>query len=201
MQSTGMSEAARRSALLQGIKAFTGGEYVIPQQTEGQPLVQIDEADAFSRFYTSEHGGQVRRAFLLLNDAAAAHDVVAEAFTSVYQRFGTISDPGPYLNRCVLNGCRDWARRRDREDLFAAVPDSISSTAPGDHLAHLLAELPFGQRAAVVLRFYGGQSEREIAVALGCRPGTVGSLIHRGLRRLRTRLDDDAAPETRGNQP
>ncbi len=172
----------------------------IPLQADGQPPKSTEEPDAFSRFYQAEHDGQVRRAYLLLNDAAAAHDVVAEAFTSVYQRFDSILEPGPYLNRCVLNGCRDWARRSNREDLVATVPEDVIATTPGDQFGPLLAELPFGQRAAVVLRFYGGQSEREIAAALNCRPGTVGSLIHRGLRHLRARLIDSAAQETAGNQ-
>lgn len=60
-----------------------------------------------------------------------------------------------------------------------------------DAMAELLLELPFRQRAAVVLRFYGGQSEAEIADVLDCRPGTVGSLIHRALKALRTTLEGD----------
>ena len=35
------------------------------------------------------------------------------------------------------------------------------------------------QRAAIVLRYWHDLDEREIASALGCRPGTVGSLLHR----------------------
>ena len=44
------------------------------------------------------------------------------------------------------------------------------------------------QRAAIVLRFYEELSEREIAKLLGCRPGTVKSLLTRGLRTLRKEL-------------
>ncbi|MEU2613019.1 sigma factor-like helix-turn-helix DNA-binding protein [Micromonospora sp. NPDC007271] len=46
------------------------------------------------------------------------------------------------------------------------------------------------QRAALFLRFYLDLPEREIAAALGCRPGTVKTLIHRGLAALREHLDD-----------
>jgi RNA polymerase sigma factor (sigma-70 family) len=48
-----------------------------------------------------------------------------------------------------------------------------------------IAALPYRQRAAIVLRFWHGSSEAEIAAALGCRPGTVGSLLHRALAELR----------------
>ena len=54
-----------------------------------------------------------------------------------------------------------------------------------DELFDALAALPSRQRAALVLRFYEDLSEADIAVALGCRPGTVKSLLHRGLAELR----------------
>jgi RNA polymerase sigma factor (sigma-70 family) len=47
-----------------------------------------------------------------------------------------------------------------------------------------IADLPYKQRAALVLRFYEDRPEREIAEALRCRPATVRSLIHRGLSSL-----------------
>jgi DNA-directed RNA polymerase specialized sigma24 family protein len=37
----------------------------------------------------------------------------------------------------------------------------------------------------LVLRFYDDKSEAETADLLGCRPGTVGSLVHRGLAQLK----------------
>jgi DNA-directed RNA polymerase specialized sigma24 family protein len=49
----------------------------------------------------------------------------------------------------------------------------------------LLRALPERQRMAVVLRFYEDLPEAEIARLLGCRPGTVKSLIHRGLAKVR----------------
>lgn len=141
--------------------------------------------DAFADFYALEHDGQVRRAFLLLGEAGHAHDVVADAFVAVYQRWDTIDEPGPYLNRCVLNGCRDKHRRSAREQPVDNLQPEPGDVDPTDEIAELLLGLPFRQRAAVVLRFYGGFSDSAIAQYLDCRPGTVGSLIHRALRRLR----------------
>ena len=48
--------------------------------------------------------------------------------------------------------------------------------------------LPFNQRAAIMLRCYHRITEQEIAAALGCRSGSVGPWLHRGLRRLREEL-------------
>ena len=52
-------------------------------------------------------------------------------------------------------------------------------------MADAIAALPYRQRVAIVLRFWHDCTEAEIAAALGCRPGTVGSLIHRALAELR----------------
>lgn len=155
-------------------------------------------ADAsFVDFYLAEHDGQVRRAYLMLNDAEAAHDVVASAFVVLYQRWDRIEQPGPYLNRCVLNGCRDRGRGASRELTTAQSIDGRGEVDRIDELGELLADLPFKQRAAIVLRFYAGWSERDIAGYLGCRPGTVGSLIHRGLAALRCVLKAEGGRDGR----
>ena len=48
-----------------------------------------------------------------------------------------------------------------------------------------LLELPIRQRAAVVLRYYEDLSEAQIEEVLRCRPGTVKSLLSRGVHALR----------------
>ena len=156
---------------------------------EPAPVAAEPDGGEFAAFYRREHEGQVRRAFLLTGDAPTAHDVVADAFVAVLRRWRTIEQPGPYLSRCVLNGCRDVRRIRPREQARPDPEAEDHATDPVDDLADVLAGLPFRQRAAVVLRFYGGLSQAEIADQLGCRPGTVGSLIHRALKRLRTTLE------------
>lgn len=53
-----------------------------------------------------------------------------------------------------------------------------------------VAKLPPRQRAVIVLRFYGGLSEQEIADALGCAPGTVKSTSSAALKALRERMGE-----------
>ncbi|HEY7069403.1 MAG TPA: sigma factor-like helix-turn-helix DNA-binding protein, partial [Acidimicrobiales bacterium] len=57
-----------------------------------------------------------------------------------------------------------------------------------EHLWDALNQLPFNHRAALVLRYYHQLPEREIADLIGCRPGSVGPWIRRGLERLRKDL-------------
>ncbi len=140
----------------------------------------------FAAFYRGELAGQVRRAFLMLGDNEQANDVVNEAMVAVYRNWGALETPGAYLNRAVLNGCRDTGRRRvtSRRLLHRLAPNGAAA-APTDVLSDVLASLPFNHRAAVVLRYYAGYTTSEISDALGCAPGSVGPWIERGLAAMR----------------
>jgi RNA polymerase sigma factor (sigma-70 family) len=143
-------------------------------------------ATAFGAFYRAELGPQVRRALLLVGDNETANDVVHDAMTAIYRRWSEIDAPGPYLNRAVLNGCRDVHRRRaSARRALRLVGRADDASAEVEILTDALARLPFNHRAAIVLRFYAGFTTNEIAEALGCRPGSVGPWIERGLRALR----------------
>lgn len=165
-----------------------------PRTTETPETVRIlasGDDDAFRRFYAEEHAEMVRRATLLTGSVEVAHDVVHEAFTELWRRWRSVSGPGPYLHRSVVNGARDHHRRtgRDRRLLDRLRP--TPEIDPPDHdpaLFEALAGLPFNHRAAVVLRYYGGLTEAEIADQLGCATGSVGPWIRRGLDRLEEAL-------------
>jgi DNA-directed RNA polymerase specialized sigma24 family protein len=145
--------------------------------------------DAFAEFYRRELDGQVRRAVLLVGSPELANDVVHDAFVAVYRRWGSIEEPGSYLNVAVLNGCRGVHRRRSRHQrLMPRLLDRGTGSSTGEFLDDVLAQLPFNHRAAVVLRFYGGLTTEEIARALGCAPGSVGPWIDRALTKMRKAL-------------
>ncbi|MDY7101924.1 MAG: sigma-70 family RNA polymerase sigma factor [Actinomycetota bacterium] len=142
----------------------------------------------FTAFYRRELLGQVRRAALLVGSEAVANDLVHDAFVALYERWTGIDEPGPYLNRAVLNRCRDLGRRRTRRD---GALERLGPEAPApehDVLWDVLDTLPFNQRAAVILRFYAQMTEREIADALGCATGSVGPWITRALAAMREEL-------------
>jgi RNA polymerase sigma factor (sigma-70 family) len=143
----------------------------------------------FDSFYRAEVLGQVRRAALLVGSDDAANDIVQDAFANMYRRWKEIDDPAPYLNRAVLNGCRDRARRGQR---LIRLGDRLRIHHPltdeTEIVTDLLGRLPFNQRAAVVLRYYVGYSTDEIATALGCPRGSVGPWIDRALTAMRKEL-------------
>ncbi len=140
----------------------------------------------FTALYRAEHERQVRRAYLLLGDGEDANDVVHEAMVSLYRQWDTVLNPGGYLNRAVLNGCRDHGRRRTVAVRAALrLAPGTGHDHDGDSLADVLATLPFPHRAAIVLRFYAGFTTAEIAEVLGCARGSVGPWIDRGLTAMR----------------
>lgn len=143
----------------------------------------------FDRFYQSEYASQFRRAALILRSAELASDVVQDAFVTVWERWDTIGEPGPYLNRCVLNGCRGSFRRQEAQTRTTTKLAAERSEPPGDEpLWDALGMLPFDLRAPLVLRFYGGLTNGEIADALGWPLGSVGPRITKGLRTLERSL-------------
>lgn len=147
----------------------------------------------FESLFRLHYDAQVKRAFLMTGSHEAAHDVVSKAMTTVYQRMAELDEPVLYMSRCVMNGCRDWGRRHVRWSKLVrpgpfVEPAQVDGALDRVELADALAALPHRQRAAIVLRYYGRESESRIAQVLGCRPGTVGSLIHRGLAALRKDL-------------
>lgn len=143
---------------------------------------------AFTRFFDAEFPGQLRRAAFLLRERESAEDVVHDAFSQVWQRWDTIAEPGPYLSRCVLNGCRGHANARRSRVRPSRSNQGFDSDRTLDpvfvELHDILMCLPFNQRCAVVLRFYAGMSNEEIADAMGCPIGSVGPWIQRAKQRL-----------------
>ncbi len=147
----------------------------------------------FEEFYIDELEGQVRRCFILTGSNETANDIVHDAMIEVYRRWSTLETPGAYLNRAVLNRCRDHGRRRQvagrsLQMLTAAELAHPHSAIDSIEMRRVLSKLPFNQRAALVLRYYGGSTTVEIADALDCRPGSVGPWINRGLATLRKEL-------------
>lgn len=161
--------------------------------------IERDEA-AFARLYTDQFASLVRLAALLVGSPAAAEDVVQEAFAKLHGRFRRVDEPRAWLRVAVVNASRNERRRlgRLRRHLAGQAGRSDAAVAgpppePADAaLLAALRRLPDRQRAAVVLRYYVGLPEAEIAAALGIRPGTVKSRLHRALAQLRAELGERA---------
>lgn len=143
----------------------------------------------FDELYRTELAGLVRTATLIVGSRPVAEELVQDAFVRVHGKWDTITNPPAYARRAVVNACRSHLRRRSLERRHLATLTVDVAELEARELLDALAELPTKQRTAVVLRFYSGLSERETAEAMDCPTGTVGSLVHRALATLRTRIE------------
>lgn len=150
--------------------------------------------DGFREWMLARRDALRATAFLLCGDWFLADDLVQEASARIYARWrqvATLDGPDGYVRKVVVNLYLDHTRRPSRrEDLRAAVPDRVHLTVDpvSDHRDQLLAALrdvPPGQRAVLVLRFWEDLSVEQTAAALGTSSGNVKSQTARGLTALR----------------
>jgi RNA polymerase sigma-70 factor (sigma-E family) len=156
-----------------------------PAPVPGTPLTLSD-------LYRDHRMRMVRLAVLLVDDPSTAEDVVQEAFTGLHRHWSGLRDEAAaigYLRTAVVNGSRSVLRRRRTARDY--VPPHQVNARSAESLAMLSAEhqavvdalsaLPPRQREVLVLRYYGGLSESEIADATGISRGTVKSTASRAL--------------------
>jgi RNA polymerase sigma-70 factor (sigma-E family) len=149
---------------------------------------QSQLSPSFLELYHESFAAMVKLAVLLTGSEHSAEDLVHDSYLRVHARWKHIDHPQAYLRRTVVNACRSAARRARRERA-AAVPVTRAAPFEADELFDVLASLPHRQRAALILQFYEGLTQAEIAEVLGCREGTVASLVHRGLAQLRRMVE------------
>jgi len=132
--------------------------------------------------------GMVRLAHLLTGSVEQAEDIVHDVFVACAPVWATIETPDAYVRRAVTNrshtALRGVGRERDKAHRLGRAPAVTVGIPELDETWAALRRLPDRQRMALVLRFYEDLDGTEIARLLGCRPGTVKSLIHRGLARV-----------------
>jgi DNA-directed RNA polymerase specialized sigma24 family protein len=157
---------------------------------------ELDSASphaSFEAFYLASYESLVRLAYILTSSREIAEDLVQDSFVRLHRHYDNVEAPDRYMRRTVVNASRSHFRRagreRDKRPLLYVVPGGGEAPGTSGELNDVLLTLPYRQRAAVILRYYSDQSESEIAEILGCRPGTVGSLIHRGLERMRRAIE------------
>jgi DNA-directed RNA polymerase specialized sigma24 family protein len=148
-------------------------------------------ASTFEELYRAKRGEATRLAWLLTHDAAMAEDVAQDAFLGLYRVFDEVANPAVYLRRSVVNGVYERARKLGRERRREAIVIAAQPTAldgPTGGVLDAIAGLSLDQRTAVVLRYWCGLRDHEIAGAMNVRPGTARSHLSRALSQLRREL-------------
>ncbi|MBT2407473.1 MULTISPECIES: SigE family RNA polymerase sigma factor [unclassified Streptomyces] len=149
----------------------------------------------FTAYVQERRAALYATAFHLTGDRHEAEDLLQSALFSTYRAWDRISDKaavGGYLRRTMTNlHISAWRRRKLNEYPTEELPETASDTDAmrGTELRAVLwqalARIPEPQRTMLVLRYYEGRTDPEIAEILGISVGTVKSSIWRSLRRLR----------------
>jgi len=170
---------------------------------------------AFSSLIETYYARLYRAACCLTRSAPDAEDLAQETSVRACRALGRFRGDCSFytwLFSILLNLYRRWLRhqrRRQRWHTGAKHPEAADpAPSPRRRLAaqddlervlRLIDELPPKLREILVLRHVEEMSNDEIARAVGCRPGTVGSRLHRARQLLaarcrRSRGSDEKIP-------
>ncbi|MGH2681607.1 MAG: RNA polymerase sigma factor [Actinomycetota bacterium] len=153
----------------------------------------LGDSDAYDELYRRHRDRVSRLAYLLLGDPDQAQDTAQEAFLVGWRDLRRLRDPGlfrPWVTGIAVNLCRRRRRATARALAAAASESEAPSPDQGDAVALRLAvrravdALPRHMQEVVVLRFYCGLGEAEMAETLGIAAGTVKSRLGRARARL-----------------
>jgi RNA polymerase sigma-70 factor (sigma-E family) len=150
-----------------------------------------------------------RTAYLLCGDVHRAEDIVQVTLTSLYvnwSRAARADNLDGYVHRILLRRYLDERRLRWSRVRLGEVPESTATMAHAadhrigehDELLEALRELPKGQRAVIVLRYFSDLSVEQTAEALQRSVGNVKSQCSRGLATLRERMGAESRIGTAG---
>jgi RNA polymerase sigma-70 factor (sigma-E family) len=158
----------------------------------------------FDEFAGARLAAVLRFATALSGDPDLAEDLVQEVLIRVsgrWQKIGQLDRPEAYIRKMVVNEYLSWRRRSWR-----LIPSGMSSHLTGrsspdpadgyierQALLAELAKLSRRQRTALVLRYYEGLADAEIAEVMGCTQSTVRGHVFQALAALRMELDQPLA--------
>ncbi|MFI5945634.1 SigE family RNA polymerase sigma factor [Streptomyces uncialis] len=164
-------------------------------EATGERRTEPSAEQAFTAYVQERRASLYATAYHLTGDRFEAEDLLQSALFSTYRAWDRISDKaavGGYLRRTMTNlHISAWRRRKLNEYPTEELPetagdtDAMRGTELRAVLWQALARLPELQRTMLVLRYYEGRTDPEIAEILGISVGTVKSSIWRSLRRLR----------------
>ncbi|ATL30055.1 SigE family RNA polymerase sigma factor [Streptomyces formicae] len=194
----------QHTAYMTVVDACQGGHggHVVPAGTDGGAAYREDSGERkslseaeFTAYVQERRASLYATAYHLTGDRFEAEDLLQSALFSTYRAWDRISDKaavGGYLRRTMTNlHISAWRRRKLNEYPTEELPETVGDTDAmrGTELRAVLwqalARLPELQRTMLVLRYYEGRTDPEIADILDISVGTVKSSIWRSLRRLR----------------
>jgi RNA polymerase sigma-70 factor (ECF subfamily) len=150
----------------------------------------------------------LRMVYLLTGNSSIAEDIVQDGFLRAYysiSHFKSGRSFAPWFYRILTNLVRQQQREALRQGTFSLdqlIASNVSNMHTNDELVAAdpfeyveraeksltlliaLNELTIKQREVIILRYYCGFNEKEMAKILHCLAGTVKWRLHAGLKAL-----------------
>lgn len=154
---------------------------------------------AFEALVTDRLERAFRLASAILGSEADAHDAVQDSFIGAWKRLPSLRDPArfdPWLNRLIVNQCRDALRRRgrSREIDLSAVADLITRDVTEEvgeaaRINAAFGRLNVDQRYILVMHHLQQMSVTELSRELGIPEGTSKWRLHVARKALEAALE------------
>jgi RNA polymerase sigma-70 factor, ECF subfamily len=176
-------------------------------------LVAQQDAGALEALYDRYGRAAYSLARRILTEETLAQDVVQEVFLSLWRdarRFdagrGTVAT---YLLSMTHHRAVDVVRREENQrrwrtsdeglelapDPKARVEDEVEASERRAEVRAALKDLPDPQRQALLLAYFGGYTQREVAALVGVPLGTVKTRMAAGMRKMKEALSDAGREE------
>ncbi len=166
-----------------------------------------DETTCIDALYRQYYPSVLAFLCFLVGAPEVAEDLASIVFEKAITHLVDVHTPeavGAWLFRIARNCATDYFRRckptvsleqlvLEEHPQTAALEESIIANEEKSYLLTHLKQLSEREREVIGLKFVAGLTNREIAGVLQIPEGTVGSLLHRTLRRLRTMLKEEGA--------
>jgi RNA polymerase sigma-70 factor (ECF subfamily) len=161
------------------------------------------DAEAYAQLIKPLESRLLRQARGLSRDREIAFDLAQETLAEGWRcirRFNGRCKLSTWLYAILLKRFRKYCKKRRRwpisfsffeedqppEAVDERLPDAEQARHDDAALLHRAIDyLPQTQQQVIRLRFFDESSIEEVAAALGCRPGTVKSRLHYGLKRMK----------------
>jgi RNA polymerase sigma-70 factor, ECF subfamily len=148
------------------------------------------EPMAWTLLFEREYPVVFRSLLSRVREPAVAEDIAAQVFLEAMEGIGRYRDRGKPITAWLLTIARhralDWFRKARREQGTAIEPVGAGPEAELTVALDSLALLTDDQREVIHLRFVEGYSLEEVAALTNRNVGSIKSLQHRALARLRT---------------
>jgi RNA polymerase sigma-70 factor (sigma-E family) len=161
------------------------------------------EPDGFERFVAERAAALTRYGYVLAGNPHDAADLVQEALVRLRGAWGGVrrrDDPEAFVRITMARLHISWWRKHRRERLVDTVPEqwridpALARIDEDTGMWAALATLGPRQRAVLVLRYYDGLGDEQIAERLRISPVTVRTQASRALQTLRERVTPSGVP-------